>query len=114
MLQIIEQKVRNIVIKLWTMHWLSRLFTEHPASIGETYFEHMGRAAGFAFTMLVAGVACLIHALLPFLFVTTGSRAVTKLHDRMVQNRNRHAPRLPTGANPATSSTSPAATRPTQ
>jgi hypothetical protein len=29
--------------------------------------------------------------LLPFLFVRTGSRAITELHDRMVVNRQRQA-----------------------
>ncbi len=77
------------------MKALLRPFTEHPASIGETYFEHMGRAAGFSFSMLAAGIACLIHALLPCLFITTGSRTVTNLHDRMVQNRNRHLAKSP-------------------
>lgn len=88
------------------MKWLSRLFTEHPASVGETYFEHMGRATGFAFSMLVAGIACLIHALLPFLFITTGSRTVTRLYDRMVENRNHHAAQFPAGSKPAAQSAS--------
>ncbi|MEZ5565695.1 MAG: DUF6356 family protein [Gammaproteobacteria bacterium] len=74
------------------MKSLLRLFTDHPASIGETYLQHMGRAAGFSLKMVASGIACLIHALLPFLFVHTGSRAVTELHDRMVQNRSRQAP----------------------
>ena len=71
------------------MSLLRRLFTEHPASVGETYGEHLRAAAGFAFTLLRAGCACLLHALLPFLCVHTGSRAVERLHDRMVVNRSR-------------------------
>lgn len=62
-------------------------FTEHPASVGETYVEHMGTAFGFGLQMLGAGLACLIHGVLPFLFVKTGSSTVTKLHDRMVVHR---------------------------
>ncbi|HLY53611.1 MAG TPA: DUF6356 family protein [Steroidobacteraceae bacterium] len=68
---------------------LMRAFTEHPASVGETYSEHMGRAAGFGFRMIGAGVACLVHALLPFLFARTGSSAIAELNDRMVVNRHR-------------------------
>ena len=64
-----------------------RLFTQHPASIGETYTEHLLHAGGFAFWMIVGGIACLLHALLPFAFVTTGSGVIRKLHDRMVVNR---------------------------
>lgn len=68
---------------------LKRLFTEHPASVDETYGEHMVAAAGFSVHMLLGSLACLVHALLPFLFVRTGSRIIDRLHDRMVVNRNR-------------------------
>lgn len=71
---------------------LLRAFSEHPASVGETYSEHMGRAACFGFRMIGAGVACLVHALLPFLFVRTGSSAITELNDRMLVNRQRGTP----------------------
>ena len=66
---------------------LGRLFTEHPASVGETYWTHLLRASWFGVRMLVAGVACLIHAVLPFTFVKTGSQAITELHAAMVTNR---------------------------
>jgi uncharacterized protein DUF6356 len=69
-----------------------RAFTEHPASVGETYIEHMGRAACFGLRMIGAGAACLVHALLPFLFVRTGSAAVAELNDRMVANRRATPP----------------------
>lgn len=64
-----------------------RAFTEHPESVGETYTEHMARASCFGVRMIGAGIACLVHALLPFLFVRTGSAAIAELNDRMVVNR---------------------------
>lgn len=64
-----------------------RLFVDHPHSVGESYVEHMGSAFGFGATMITAGLACLIHGLLPFLFVRTGSAQITVLHERMVANR---------------------------
>ena len=67
------------------------LFTEHPASVGETYWQHLASAWGFSWRMMLASLACLIHALLPFLFEKTGSQAITRLHDRMVVNRHRQA-----------------------
>jgi hypothetical protein len=70
---------------------LRNLFTEHPATAGETYWQHLGAAWGFSWRLMAASLACLVHALLPFLFVKTGSRAITELHDRMVANRQRHA-----------------------
>jgi hypothetical protein len=64
-----------------------RAFTEHPASVGESYSEHLFRAVYFGTRMVFAGVACLVHGVLPFLFVRTGSRAIAELNDRMVVNR---------------------------
>ncbi len=66
---------------------LRRLFSEHPASVGESYGEHLLRALGFGSRMMLAGAACLVHALLPFLFVRTGSQAIAELHEAMVRNR---------------------------
>jgi hypothetical protein len=66
-------------------------FREHPASVGETYLEHMGVAFGFGVRMLAGGAACLIHAVLPFAFTRTGSRTIAILHDRMVVDRRRHS-----------------------
>ncbi len=66
-----------------------RAFTDHPAAVGESYFEHMQVASWFGFTMLVGAVACLIHAILPFACETSGSRRIKLLHERMVTHRRR-------------------------
>jgi hypothetical protein len=68
---------------------IERLFTEHPASVDETYFEHLLVATSFGLHMFAAGLACLVHAVLPFLFVRTGSVAIETLYGRMVANRRR-------------------------
>lgn len=73
------------------MRIISKIFSEHPASVGETYLEHMGTALGFGFRMLAGGSACLIHALVPRLFVSNGSEQVRFLHQRMIAHRNRQA-----------------------
>lgn len=62
-------------------------FKHHPASVGEGYFEHMGQAFSFAGPMLLAGVACALHGLLPFLFLKTGSTTIVRLNDRMTTHR---------------------------
>jgi hypothetical protein len=67
-----------------------KLFVEHPESVGESYFEHMGVAFGFGLHMMGAAFACMIHGLIPGLFKSTGSKAVICLHDRLVTNRCRH------------------------
>ena len=63
-------------------------FTEHPHDVGETYGEHFGVAMSFAGPMILGGLACAVHAMLPFLFTSTGSATVRRLHDRMVVNRS--------------------------
>lgn len=64
-------------------------FTEHPASVGETYFGHLFSALGFCVKLTVALSACLVHAFIPFLFVKTGSQMITKLMDDMVHHRDK-------------------------
>lgn len=70
---------------------LQHLFNDHPATVGETYTEHLAAASGFGLRMILAGLACLVHGLLPFLFTRTGSDAIRELHTRMVTNRRRVA-----------------------
>lgn len=66
-----------------------RAFTDHPATVGETYLEHMRCALGFSLTMTCSAICCAIHAFLPFLFTKTGSSAIEDLHRRMVRQRSK-------------------------
>jgi hypothetical protein len=68
-----------------------RLFTDHPHSVDETYFEHFCFALGFGARMMLGGLACAVHAVLPFLCTTTGSRTVLALHDVIRRSKQRHA-----------------------
>jgi len=70
---------------------IQRLFLQHPRTVGENYGEHFAAASGFGFSMIFGGLACVVHGLIPGVFVTTGSDTVCRLHDRMVINRRRHA-----------------------
>ncbi len=71
------------------------IFTDHPASVGETYAQHLGSASFFGSRMILAGFACMLHGLLPFLFTRTGRNTIEMLHDRMIVNRHRQAPGAP-------------------
>ncbi|TDJ40460.1 MAG: hypothetical protein E2O54_08005 [Gammaproteobacteria bacterium] len=66
---------------------MKSLFSEHPNAVGESYLMHMLQATRFAGRLLLAGGACLIHAVLPFLFVKTASETIAELYDRMALNR---------------------------
>ena len=61
-------------------------FTKHPHSVGETYLEHFLIAVGVARQLLLAALAALIHALLPFLFPTTASNKIRALNDCLHRN----------------------------
>jgi hypothetical protein len=60
-------------------------FTRHPEEVGESYAEHLGTAAGFGATMVLGGLCVMVHAVLPFLFMNTGSRTMAKLHKKMAK-----------------------------
>ncbi|MEM0946161.1 MAG: DUF6356 family protein [Pseudomonadota bacterium] len=74
---------------------LARLFTDHPASVDESYFEHFRFALWFAFWLAAAAGAALVHAVLPFMFEKTASGIIARLYHR-TQNRT-----LPGHATPA-------------
>ncbi|HEX8643971.1 MAG TPA: DUF6356 family protein [Allosphingosinicella sp.] len=61
------------------------LFNRHPNEVGETYGEHLVSAGSFGLRMIGGGIACLIHAVFPFLFIRTGSRTMDALHRRMTR-----------------------------
>ena len=50
-----------------------RLFTEHPRSLGMSWAGH---GVG-------AGVACIIHAVVPGLFTQTAGKTITGMYDHM-------------------------------
>jgi hypothetical protein len=64
-----------------------RLFLSHPQSVGESYFEHQRAAISFAGPLLLAGFACILHAVIPGLCERTASSRIAMLHERMVANR---------------------------
>ena len=64
-----------------------RLFPDHPASVGESYAEHFGVASRFGVTLIGGGLACLVNAVVPAAFKTTGSQTVLRLNKRIVEKR---------------------------
>ena len=65
------------------MSLFRRCFLLHPASVDETYVQHLLTAASFGARMIAAGLACVAHGLLPAVFETRGSDTVRALHERM-------------------------------
>lgn len=69
------------------MSVVRRLFLDHPASVDEGYWQHMGQAGRFGWALLKASMACFVHALVPALCERTGSTIIRDLHQRMVTHR---------------------------
>lgn len=79
---------------------LRRVFVEHPESVGESYGEHMSVASWYGFRLLGAGLACMVHAVLPCLFVRTGSTTIERLHGHMTGRLGPHATSTDTDRSP--------------
>lgn len=77
-----------------------RLFLRHPREVGESYGEHFATAGGFGARMVVGGLACIVHAVVPVLFVRTASDTVKSLYGRMKARQPAFADRPPAFAEP--------------
>jgi len=66
-------------------------FTAHPASVGETYWQHLRFAARFGGKMFAGGLAAVTHAVCPFWFTTTASGIHDELTAMRAESRERAA-----------------------
>ena len=66
---------------------LRQRFTEHPASVDETYLEHFKVAAHFSRQLFGAAFACAVHAVMPSMHQTTASTKVRALCDEMTAGK---------------------------
>ena len=66
----------------------NNIFTAHPASIGESYWEHFRFAMFFAGMLIYAGFAAFVHALLPFCFEKTAGLIINDLARIMAERKS--------------------------
>lgn len=62
------------------------LFVDHPASVGETYWQHWRHAGSMLLTLLGAACALFVHMWVPAAFPTTAS---TRLGSMLERNASR-------------------------
>ena len=60
-----------------------RMFLEHPRSLGMSWVGHGVGAVKIGAALVGAGVACMIHAVVPGWFTQTAGRTVTRMYDHM-------------------------------
>jgi len=61
---------------------MENIFLKHPEDVGFTYFQHMRWALTRATQFFLCGLACVIHSVFPFVFVTTASEYIKDLHEK--------------------------------
>lgn len=71
------------------MGLLAKIFLDHPRSVGETYHQHLACATRYGIRLTGAGLACLIHAVAPFLFKDTASGVVMGMSRELADRRAR-------------------------
>jgi hypothetical protein len=59
---------------------LGRLFVDHPRSLGLSWLAHSAGAAKIGGKLIGAGLAALVHAVIPGLFTDTAGRIVTETY----------------------------------
>jgi hypothetical protein len=79
---------------------IDRIFLSHPRSVGESYTEHAGVAAKFGVTMVVGGLACILHAIVPAVFPRVASDRVKRLYAQMVARQPSMQQRRPAFTEP--------------
>jgi hypothetical protein len=66
---------------------IARIFSEHPSSLGMSWAEHAIGAVIIAVRLIAAGIACLIHAIVPVWFAQTAGRTVTEMYQEMTRRK---------------------------
>lgn len=64
-----------------------RLFLDHPRSLGMSWAGHAIGALGIGAQLVVAGLACLVHAIVPGVFTETAGRTVTDMYGHMQRRK---------------------------
>ncbi len=71
------------------MRFLNRIFLAHPRMVDESYLQHSAFAFRIASRLLLAGMAALLHAIVPCLCETTASRIILAMNANIVARRAR-------------------------
>ncbi len=66
---------------------LPRLFTDHPRSLGMSWHTHGLGALRIGGALILAGVACAVHAVVPGWFKQSAGKTVTRLYSQMRQRK---------------------------
>lgn len=77
-----DPMIMNILLGFW-----QRYINAHPASIGETYLQHLMFTLMVAFTLLKCAVILCVHGLFPFIWTDKGSQLLMALFKKIQQRK---------------------------
>ncbi len=69
------------------MQSFHNFLTTHMVAIDKTHGQNFLNAGYYFVMLLTAAICTLIHAVLPFLFESTSSRIILKLHGKMTARK---------------------------
>lgn len=55
---------------------------KHLKEVNEKYFKHLIEASLISLSLMVASIACILHAIFPFIFTNTASTIMRKILNR--------------------------------
>ncbi|MGB2086910.1 MAG: DUF6356 family protein [Flavobacteriaceae bacterium] len=64
---------------------MKNIFTHHPKSVGENYFQHFFLASSIGLKLILWGLVACVHGLFPFLFETFVSDKITGLYEKIIR-----------------------------
>jgi hypothetical protein len=67
--------------------FVDRMFLQHPRSLGMTWAGHGAGAVLISVRLVGAGIACLVHAVVPGVFTQTAGKTVTHMYDHMMRRK---------------------------
>jgi hypothetical protein len=75
---------------------MKNIFTQHPNSLGESYWKHLYFATKFGSQMMIGGAACVLHAVFPFMFKNTGSNFLLRMTNDFINRMDKIDERVAT------------------
>lgn len=61
--------------------------SSHLKEVNETYFEHLFFAQKCGWRMVLAGIACVIHSIIPSIFAATASSTMKQLDQEITARK---------------------------
>ena len=91
----LEKTNKDVVIKKCndclkqTLETIQQKFQDHPSKNNMSYKEHMKRAFGLGILSTKAATCFFIHAIIPFVFETTGSETITEINSKLKESASK-------------------------